>query len=539
MTDDQGYGDFGALGNPVLDTPHFDRLAEESARLTNFYVSPVCSPTRASLLTGRYAYRTRVVDTWRGRSMMEPDEVTVAEVLAAQGYATGIFGKWHLGDNFPLRPSEQGFQESFIHRGGGLGQPSEPIENNRRYTDPILFHNNTQVETEGYCTDLYFEASFEFIEESLAAGRPFFAYIAPNAPHSPYHDVPEALYQKYANRDLSPILEGHSQDADTVARVFAMIENIDANLGRLFEVLERHGIARDTLLLYLNDNGPNTRRFVGPFRGKKGEVHEGGIRSPLWLRWPERLEAGAFSDRIAAHIDVMPTILEATGAALPEGVALDGRSLLPLLTQAEVSWPDRELIIQAHRGDTPQAGHHMMIRNQRWKLLRASGFANERPDPAIPFELYDLQNDPGESQNLLLSEPEIAKELEARYHAWFAEVSSTRPDNYAPPRMHLGATQPELVLTWQNRRGNRNAYHWLLEVMDAGRYEIELRWKEPTEVEAILFQVGTQTIEQPAASQVERAVLGSLSLEAGPLDLGMQAAKGDLPYFVILRRLGD
>ncbi len=326
ITDDQGYGDFGIMGNAVLNTPHFDQLARESASMTEFYVSPVCSPTRANLMTGRYNYRTRVVDTWKGRSMMEPEEYTIAEALRDAGYTTGIFGKWHLGDNYPLRPSEQGFDESYIHRGGGLAQPSEPIENNRRYTNPILFHNNQKIETRGYCTDLYFEAAAEFIDKSLEQEKPFFAYIATNAPHSPYHDVPAALYQKYLTKDLESIMVDDKTSRDDIARIFAMIENVDENIGRLIDLLERRDITRNTIVIFLNDNGPNSRRFAGPFRGMKGEVHAGGVRSPLWVRWPAQIEAGTASDRVSAHYDVMPTILEATGATVPDSVALDGRN---------------------------------------------------------------------------------------------------------------------------------------------------------------------------------------------------------------------
>lgn len=197
MPDDMGYGDLGATGNPVIRTPHIDKLASEAAELTDFYVSPVCSPTRACLMTGRYNHRTRCIDTFKGRSMMDPEEVTAAELLKEAGYATGIFGKWHLGDNYPMRPQDQGFDEVLIHRGGGLAQPSEPIENDNRYTDPILFHNGEQVQREGYCTDIYFDEAIEFMKASQAAGKPFFAYLPPNAPHAPYHDVPEELLDYY------------------------------------------------------------------------------------------------------------------------------------------------------------------------------------------------------------------------------------------------------------------------------------------------------------------------------------------------------
>ena len=191
MTDDQGYGDFGVMGNPIIQTPNWDRLAAESASMSNFYVSPVCSPTRASLMTGRYNYRTRVVDTWQGRSQMEPAEVTIAEVLQGAGYATGIFGKWHLGDSYPMRPQDQGFEEVLIHRGGGIGQPTDPLDGQSKYTDPVLVHNGELVYEEGYCTDIYFERGMKWMEKQHASGSNFFMYLATNAPHDPFHDVPD------------------------------------------------------------------------------------------------------------------------------------------------------------------------------------------------------------------------------------------------------------------------------------------------------------------------------------------------------------
>ncbi|MCA8964119.1 MAG: sulfatase-like hydrolase/transferase, partial [Planctomycetes bacterium] len=198
MTDDQGMGDLGCLGNPVLETPNIDRLAEQSARLANFYVSPVCTPTRASLMTGRYAYRTRAIDTYIGRAMMDPDEVTMAEVLHDAGYRTGIFGKWHLGDCYPMRACDQGFDQALVLRGGGLAQPSEPRENNGRYTDAILFRNGKQVQTKGYCTDVFFDAAIEFVRDNK--NQPFFLYVPTNTPHTPLADVPRTLYEKYRTR---------------------------------------------------------------------------------------------------------------------------------------------------------------------------------------------------------------------------------------------------------------------------------------------------------------------------------------------------
>ncbi len=541
ITDDQGYGDFGIMGNAVLSTPHLDQLARESATMTEFYVSPVCSPTRASLMTGRYNYRTRVVDTWKGRSMMEPAEYTIAEALRDVGYTTGIFGKWHLGDNYPLRPSEQGFDESYIHRGGGLAQPSEPIENQRRYTNPILFHNNQKIETRGYCTDLYFEAAADFIDDSLEREKPFFAYIATNAPHSPYHDVPEALYQKYLTKDLESIMMDDKTSRDDIARIFAMIENVDENIGRLIDLLERRDIARNTIVIFLNDNGPNSRRFAGPLRGMKGEVHAGGVRSPLWVRWPAQIEAGTASDRVSAHYDVMPTILEATGATVPDSVALDGLSLLPLLQGRSVQWPDRDIYLQSHRGDQPVPYHHMLVRNQKWKLVRPSGFHNEFPPDNVPFELYDIANDPGETTNLVKERDDIFSAMIKRYRDWFDDVSSTRPDNYTPPRMRIGDEKSsELTLSWQNRRDIARGYEWHVQIDRAGDYGIELQWANPSEAKVVRLTLGEQHFTVDIGKGDMSHSLDQLELPTGPLNLQVSVTpdqkRSDPPYFVILTK---
>ena len=538
MTDDQGYADLSAMGNPVLETPHIDSLARDGASMDNFYVSPVCSPTRSSLMTGRFNYRTRLVDTWRGRSMMEPEEVTIAEALGDAGYKTGIFGKWHLGDSYPMRPTDQGFQEALIHLGGGLGQPSEPRENNRRYTDAILFRNNKQVQTKGYCTDVYFDGALDFIDKSLKAKKPFFTYIATNAPHSPYHDVPEALYQKYKNKDLSPILLGNDKDADTVARVFAMVENIDQNVGKLLAHLDKRKAAENTIVIFMVDNGPNTRRYIGPSRGKKNEVHDGGIRSPFFMRWPVQLKAGSRNDRIAAHIDVMPTLLEAAGASLPSDHPFDGRSILPLLKGEKVKWPNRTLIMQIHRGDAPTPLHHIAVREQRWKLVHPTGFANERMPADVPFELYDMQADPGETNNLYEKRPEIAKRLLKSYESWFEDVSSTRPDNYAPPRIVLGTPhETRTTLSTQDMRVTDNGGAWMLRFDNNKTYDIEFLWKEPVANLSLEFQIGDvrKTLNVKAATDTAR--IQNIKIPNGNTALSARVLNGNQkqrPYHIVL-----
>lgn len=508
MTDDQGYGDLGFHGNPIIQTPHLDRFAQNSARLPNFVVSPVCTPTRASLMTGRYNYRTRAIDTFKGRAMMEPDEVTIAEVLSEHGYATGLFGKWHLGDNYPLRPMDQGFQEVIGHLGGGLAQPSDPPENNRRYTDAVLFHNGEQFQSQGYCTDVYFDAAINWIAKSHRAGQPSFSYIATNAPHAPWDDVPEDWYEYYQKQVIDVetlnLQEGYPNHqerpikADTLARYYSMISNIDDNLGRLIQRLKELGVLDNTLIIFLTDNGPAPDGFSAGLRGKKSFVYEGGIRSPFFVHWPAQLSAGQKSRYLAAHIDVMPTILDAAGLALPSDRQLDGRSLLPLLRSDEPqNWPERSIFIQSHRGDRPTADHNFCVRTDRWKLLRASGFRNETPSQQVPFELFDLESDPFEQTNVASEHPDIVAELQQQYRTWFADVSSTRGDNYDPPRIKLGSpSEHKTVLSRQDRRetnGDDKIGHWLIEVVEPGNYRIDIRMRVPLASGTLEVSVGGQS----------------------------------------------
>lgn len=529
MTDDQGYGDFGVTGNPVIQTPHLDAMAARSVWMKTFYVSPVCSPTRASLLTGRYNYRTRVIDTYLGRSMIDPVEVTLAEVLRDAGYATGIFGKWHLGDNYPMRAMDQGFEESLVHRGGGLAQPAEPPENARRYTNPILVHNGTLKQTTGYCTDVYFSAAIDWIRESQAAGKPFFAYIATNAPHNPLHDVPPLWYEQYKDQDLAqlitvaPWLAAHHGPDDPLARIAAMISNIDDNVGRLFRALDDAKLTENTLIIFLNDNGPATIRYAGPFRGSKTEVYEGGVRSPLWMHWPGKLKAGYTRDELTAHIDVFPTILEACGVAPPADVKLDGRSFWGLATGAQEQWPARPLVIQTHRGDAPVARHHFMVREGNWKLLRASGFGRDSIGGNPPYELYDLAADPGESNNLAGAERETVARLLAQYDAWFTDVSATRPDNYAPPRIHIGTEHENpTTLTRQDWRGGSWATdaigHWLVTV-EPGDYTVTATFTPRNEPGTIELRHGEHVVRMGIAAGADRCVFERVPLAQGNAEI--------------------
>ncbi len=527
ITDDQGWAQLGSHGDEVLRTPHLDRLAAESVELTRFYVSPVCAPTRASLMTGRYNYRTGVVDTYVGRAMMHADEVTLAETLSEAGYRTGIFGKWHLGDNYPLRAMDQGFQESVVHKGGGIGQPSDPPETS--YFDPILQHNGEAKPYPGYCTDVFFREALEFIEENRES--PFFVYIPTNAPHSPY-DVPEPYRQSY--------LEAGLEDKD--ARIYGMITNIDDNLGRLMEGLERMELEENTILIFMTDNGATTRRYTAGLRGLKGTVYDGGIRVPFLLRWPARFQPRS-DDRIAAHIDVMPTLLEAAGVAAPGGVAFDGVSLLSRLDGAGEAAGDRTLFIQSHRGNEPQPFRHFAAIEQRYKLVQPVAFATRGLPPGetfedYPLELYDLESDPGENQDISGGHPQVAARLRSAYADWLQDVSSTR--GYAPPRIAVGTVHEDpVILTRQDWRmvgpdgwRDTDLGFWEIQVHGAGAYRIRFLFGPASangKAELTVQQVRRMQTFDPGTSEV---TFGQVPLDEGDARLEAVLQMGGKPVGV-------
>ncbi len=546
LTDDQGYGDFGFTGNPVIRTPNLDAMAARSASMSQFYVSPVCAPTRASLMTGRYNFRTRAIDTWNGHAMMDPSELTIAEILRESGYATALFGKWHLGDNYPLRPQDQGFDEVLMHRGGGIGQPSDPDGAEGKYTDPILFHNGERKAMNGYCTDIFFDAAMDWMESVSASGKPFFIYLPTNAPHGPFDDVPEALYREYKDMDLRnavfPQDEGHKltdrEDLDKRARIYAMITNIDDNVGRLMRKLNEMRIEKDTLVIFMVDNGPNGNRYVGGFKGAKTQVYEGGIRTPALFQWPGTLKAGHTSDRIAAHIDIAPTVLAACGVETPFTDKMDGRNLMPLLLNEKVDWRDRAIVIQAHRGTYPTLYHNFAIRIQRWKLLHASGFQTRDYDGNPDFELYDMVNDPYEMNNLADSRPEVLSRLKKRYLSWFADVGNTRPDNYAAPRIHINPDEEHpVVLTRQDGEHFNGAPFrptsmgkWKLLVEKPDKYAIRFRFAELEQEGKAVLRLNGRRRSVDVAKGVSAVTFPPIHLSRGPLDLLPMLEVGDELY---------
>jgi arylsulfatase A-like enzyme len=542
ITDDQGFGDLDIHGNPKIHTQNLDRLARESVQFRSFYVSPVCSPTRASLMTGRYNYRTGVVDTYLGRSLMHADEVTLAEMLADAGYRTGIFGKWHLGDNYPLRAMDQGFQESLVLNGGGIGQPSDPV-GGESYFDPLLRRNGVWVKTKGYVSDVITDAALKFINENR--DRPFFAYLAFNAPHTPL-EVPERYYAKYKQMNLrredfpgvkevggNPIPQ--SFDPETTAKIYGMVENIDDNLGRLLRRLDELELSDNTVVIFMTDNGPQQPRYNAGMFQRKGTTHEGGIRVPFFVRWPGRFEAGRKLGRIAAHIDVTPTLLEVCGVAKPTQVKFDGVSLLPLLKGERVDWPDRILFFQWHRGDAPELYRAFAARSEQYKLVQPvgqtgqtgqAGQAGQNDGGWSPaFKLYDMRRDPLETRDLAAAQPEVVEKLKRAYEVWFKDVTSGR--RYADPqisvaRIFIGSPQENPVrLTRQDWRGPQAGWtphslgHWEVNVSRAGAYAIAARVNKSDKPATATFALGGVALRQNVPAGAIEVVFSEARLPQG------------------------
>jgi arylsulfatase A-like enzyme len=501
ITDDQGYGDLSCHGNPHLKTPNIDRIAADGVQFTQFHVSPVCAPTRASLLTGRYNYRTGVVDTYLGRAMMHSDEVTLPEMLREAGYRTGIFGKWHLGDNYPLRAIDQGFEEALVHTGGGITQPSDPPGNT--YFDPVLFHNGKSEKHKGYCTDIFANAAIQFIQTNRS--RPFFAYLATNAPHTPLQ-IAESYVEPYRRKGL---------DATTAA-VYGMVQNVDENVGRVLEALRSNGIDRDTIVIFMTDNGPQQMRYNAGMRGLKGSVYEGGIRVPLFVRWPGRFEGGKRVDGVCAHIDITPTLLDVCGVRTRS--RMDGVSL------ANLTWPDRNLFFQWHRGEVPVPHRNAAVRAGRWKLVNGR-------------ELYDLENDPAEARDLSSQHSDRVTKLVIAYEEWFRDVSARR--GYAPPRIVVGSRHENpTVLTRQDWRGPRAGWdkdslgHWEVEVQREGRYRITLRFAGSGPVRFALGPV--ELSGQPDAGSAE-FTWNNVRLPEGPATLNASVGNIGVHYVEVQR----
>ena len=484
ITDDQGYGDLSCHGNPVLKTPNLDRLYDESVRLVDYHVAPTCSPTRAALVTGHWTNRTGVWHTSGGRSLLLEGEVTIGRIFHDAGYATGMFGKWHMGDNYPFRPEDRGFSEVMRHGGGGVGQTPDFWDNS--YFDGTYFHNSVPEPVTGYCTDVWFDYAPRFIKAQKEAGRPFLAYISTNAPHWPMHSPPEfaAPYEeRFGTR---------------VGHFFGMIANIDHNVGRLRAFLAREGLAHNTILIFTSDNGTGAgeKVFNAGMRGRKQSEYDGGHRVPLFVHWPAGgLVGGRDVEPITAHIDVLPTLIDLAGIAPPKGVVFDGRSIRPLLESRanpdDGSWPDRILVTDSQRVVDPIKWRRSAVMTNRWRLVNGT-------------ELYDIKQDPAQQNDVAGTQPNVVARLKAFYEAWWAEL---KPTFQRIPAIYLGhegenpvrLTSHDWIATkstpW-NQSLVRQALddpsatgYWNVNVTAAGGYEIRLRrWPEEadTAIDALL-----------------------------------------------------
>jgi arylsulfatase A-like enzyme len=473
VTDDQGYGELGCHGNPVIQTPHMDALHGVSFRLTNYHVGPTCAPTRAGLLTGHYHNSTGVWHTIGGRSLLRQDEWSLATALSKAGYATGLFGKWHLGDNWPYRPEDRGFQEVVTHGGGGVGNTPDYWGN--KYSDDHYRVNGQWEPFEGYCTDVWFDEALAFIDGCRSGKAPFFCLITTNAPHSPY----------IVDRRFSDPYLGQVETRDR-AEFYGMIACIDENLGRLRAQLDAWDLAEDTIFLFMTDNGtsggatPGEGQFIqhgynAGMRGIKGSEYEGGHRVPLFIHWPAGgIDVGRDVQQLTSNVDLMPTLLELCGVD-PGAHEFDGQSLVPLLRGKSGNWPDRVLVTDSQRLANPVKWRKSATMTQRWRLING-------------VELYDMELDPGQRHDVADRYPKVVAELRAGYEQWWAKVSQQFDGTIPIP---IGQNAGESVLLnahdWRNdpvecawnqclvRAGMQANGYWEVDVRAAGTYRFELR----------------------------------------------------------------
>ncbi len=449
MTDDQGYGPVGAHGHPWIQTPNLDALHDKSLRFTRFLVSPTCSPTRSAIMTGRHPMKNGITHTILERERMTLDATILPQVLKTAGYTSGIFGKWHLGDEEPYQPHERGFDEAFIHGAGGIGQAyacsCADVPNNK-YMDPVVRHNGSFVKTKGFCTDVFFTGALSWIKKRKDQDKPFFAYITTNAPHGPFI-APEKNAKRFTDLGF-----GEQQ-----AGFYGMIENIDENMGRLAEKLEEWDLYKDTIVIFMSDNGmtgggsgtpgkdlaPGYPFYNGEQKGLKGSTDEGGVRVPFFMRWDGHIESGRDIDTMAAHIDLLPTFAALASADLPKN-QVEGRSLLPLIEGKADGWEDRYFYTHKARWNTGEDPDQYQwvnfgVRDQRFRYVGPTGGKPRRSKKGAPQEvanpkgeLYDMEADPTQTTNIIADYPEVGDKMRAAYEAFWKEARPLMVNEDAP-----------------------------------------------------------------------------------------------------------
>ncbi|SFH57818.1 arylsulfatase [Planctomicrobium piriforme] len=546
ITDDQGYGDIGAHGNAKIKTPELDRLHRESIRLTNFHVDPTCAPTRSSLMTGRFSTRTGIWHTIAGRSLMNPNELTLAEIFSANGYCTGLFGKWHLGDNAPLRPQDQGFQKALFIRGGGITQ-SPDYWGNDYFDDTYLREDGSWEQQTGYCTDVWFREGMKFIEQSQADGVPFFCYIATNAPHDPFN-VADEYSRPYREAGVP----------ERMANFYGMITNIDENVGRLRAKLKETGLDRNTLFLFMTDNGTSGgilksgkdpaawTGFNAGMRAQKVSEYDGGHRVPCFIHWPEgKLGEARDISQLTAHIDLLPTFVEFCGLKKPDGPPIDGISLAPLLRGGIQQLPERQLFIHTQRVDQPVKWKNCVVLTQQWRLVNGK-------------ELYDIQSDPGQQSNVASAHPDVVSKLREGYEQWWTSLEPVMADVV---RIDLGnpAENPTRLCCHDWHSDNnpipifqpqvekdplQNGF-WAVNVTQPGEYEFTLRLRPeettyPLPAGTARLKIGEVEAKTTVPAGAPAVVLKA-HLTPGPaiLQTWLETADGESrgAYYVTVKRL--
>ncbi|MEC7357634.1 MAG: sulfatase-like hydrolase/transferase [Verrucomicrobiota bacterium] len=478
LTDDQGWGDLSLNGNKDLSTPNIDSLAHDGAQFDRFFVCPVCSPTRAEFLTGRYHVRGGVYSTSTGGERLDLDELTIADTFKSAGYATGAFGKWHNGMQYPYHPNGRGFDEFYGFCSGHWGD----------YFNPPLEHNGQIVKGEGFCINDFTDKAIDFIDNSIKEEKPFFAYVPYNTPHSPMQ-VPDQWWDKFKDKEIK--LHNRDPRRENMPHLrcaLAMCENIDWNVGRILKKIEDQGIANDTIVVFFHDNGPNGVRWNGGMKGRKGSTDEGGVRSPLLIRWPGHIPKGKFIKPIASAMDLLPTLADCAKIPVTSKKNLDGRSLKPLLLQKDSAWEQRTLI-NYWKGKTS-------ARTQRFRLDHQG-------------KLFDLINDPGQQIDVSKIQTKVVKELLNEVTEWEKNVLSelgkdNRPfiigypgypwtqiparDGVAHGGIKRSGRTPNCSY-FMNWKSTKDKITWDCEVGSTGTYEVSIHYALPKGDEGTVLEL--------------------------------------------------